>query len=54
MQITRIALDMAKNVIQLHAVDRAGKPVLRKSLKCSQILPFFRDLPPCKGRKADS
>lgn len=48
MQITRIALDLAKNVIQAHAVDRAGKPVLRKAFKRSQILPFFRDLPPCK------
>ncbi len=48
MQITRIALDLAKNVIQVHAVDRAGKPVLRKSLKRSQILPFFRDLSPCR------
>jgi transposase len=47
MQITRIALDLAKNVIQAHAVDRAGKPVLRKTFKRSQILPFFRDLPPC-------
>lgn len=48
MQITRIALDLAKNVIQVHAVDRAGKPVLRKPFKRSHLLPFFRDLPPCE------
>lgn len=48
MQITRIALDLAKNVIQIHAIDRAGKPVLRKSFKRTQLLPFFRDLPPCE------
>ena len=46
MKITRIALDLAKNVIQVHAVDRAGKPVLRKAFKRNQLLPFFRDLPP--------
>lgn len=48
MQITRIALDLAKNLIQAHAVDRTGKPVLRKSFKRSALLPFFRDLPPCE------
>jgi transposase len=48
MQITRIALDLAKNIIQLHAVDRSGKTVLRKSVKRNQLLPFFRDLPPCE------
>jgi hypothetical protein len=45
MQITRIALDLAKTVIQAHAVDRTGKPVLRKVLRPRQLLPFFRDLP---------
>lgn len=47
MQITRVALDLAKNVIQVHAVDLSGKPVLRKAFKRSQLLPFFRTLPPC-------
>jgi transposase len=48
MQIIRIALDLAKNIIQVHAVDRAGKPVLRKAFKRSQIMSYFRDLPPCE------
>lgn len=48
MKITRIALDLAKNVIQVHAIDHAGKPALRKVFKRSQLLPFFRDLPPCE------
>jgi transposase len=47
MKITRIALDLAKNVIQVHAVDSSGRPVLRKAFKRSQLLPFLRDLPPC-------
>jgi transposase len=48
MQITRIALDLAKENIQVHGVDRSGKPVLRKSLKRHQVLPFFRALPACE------
>jgi transposase len=47
MKINRVALDLAKSVIQIHAVDRSGHPVVRKSLKRTQLLPFFRDLPPC-------
>ncbi len=30
MKISRVALDLAKSVIQLHAVDRSGAPVVRK------------------------
>ena len=48
MQINRIALDLAKNVIQIHAEDRSGRRLLGKALKRSQVLPFFRDLPPCE------
>lgn len=48
MQITRVALDLAKQVIQVHAVDRSGRKVLGKALKREQVLPFFRELPPCE------
>jgi len=48
MQITRVALDLAKHVIQIHAVDRAGRPVLRKAFRRGQLWPFLRDLPPCE------
>jgi transposase len=48
MQIKRVSLDLAKNVIQLHAVDRSGHKVLNKALKRREVLPFFRDLPPCE------
>jgi transposase len=47
MKINRVALDLAKSVIQIHAVDRSSHPVVRKSLKRIHLLPFFRDLPPC-------
>ena len=48
MQISRIALDLAKNVIQVHAVDRSGRRVLGKPLKRDQVLPFMQTLAPCE------
>jgi transposase len=47
MQITTIGLDLAKSVFQVHGVDATGQVVLRKSLRRSQMLPFFSKLPPC-------
>jgi transposase len=47
MNITTIGLDLAKNVFQVHGIDRRGKPVLRKQLKRAQVLPFFANLEPC-------
>lgn len=47
MNISTVGLDIAKQVIQIHAVDMHGKPVIRKQLKRHQVLPFFANLPPC-------
>jgi transposase len=47
MQITTIGLDLAKNVFQVHGIDATGQAVVRKSLRRSQMLPFFGKLPPC-------
>src|SRR5512143_1860303 len=47
MQITTIGLDLAKSVFQVHGVDATGQAVVRKSLRRSQVLPFFAKLPPC-------
>ena len=47
MQITTIGLDLAKSVFQVHGVDATGQAVVRKSLRRSQMLPFFAKLPPC-------
>jgi transposase len=38
---------MAKNIFQLHGIDRSGKVVLRKALRRSQVPGFFSTLPPC-------
>ena len=47
MQVTTIGLDIAKNVFQVHRIDAAEKVVVRKQLRCSQMMPFFEGLAPC-------
>lgn len=42
-----VGLDVAKNVFQVHGVDRRGETVLRKRLRRSQVGEFFRLQPPC-------
>jgi transposase len=44
----RIGMDTSKSVFQLHGVDAAERPVLRKKLRRSQVLEFFRKLPPTR------
>ncbi len=46
-EVTTIGLDLAKKVFQVHGVDGSGKVVIRRQLKRSQVLAFFRKLPPC-------
>jgi len=45
--ITRLGIDLAKQVFQLHGVDRAGKVLVRKQLRRAQMLAYFSKLPPC-------
>lgn len=40
-------LDLAKSVFQVHAIDEAGSVMMRKRLRCSQVLAFFAKVPPC-------
>ena len=42
-----IGIDIAKSVFQIHAVDAAGEPVIRRQLRRRQVLPFFKKLPLC-------
>lgn len=46
MDITRIGIDLAKSVFQIHGVDRAGKVVVKKQLRRNQILTYFSKLSP--------
>lgn len=45
-QITRIGMDTSKQFFQLHGVNAAEQPVLRRKLRRSQMIPFFAALPP--------
>jgi len=47
MQVTTIGLDIAKNVFQVHGIDANERVVLRKQLRRSQVIAFFKALPPC-------
>src|SRR4051795_8884532 len=42
-----VGLDTAKNVFQVHGVDRNGKVTLRKRLRRGQLADFFANLPAC-------
>ena len=45
--ITSLAIDLAKNVFQLHGTDKHGKPVLKKKLSRQKLPEFIANLPPC-------
>ena len=46
-EITTVGLDLAKSVFQVHAVDAAGVPVVRRQIRRTQVLLFFSRLRPC-------
>jgi len=46
-KIATVGLDLAKSVFQVHAIDEAGEPIIRRALRRSQVLDFFRKLAPC-------
>jgi hypothetical protein len=39
-KLVTIGLDTARNVFQLHSVDRSRRIVLRKALRCSPVQGF--------------
>lgn len=45
-QIIRIGMDTSKHIFQLHGVDAAERPVLRRKLGRKQMVEFFAKLPP--------
>jgi transposase len=47
MTITRMGIDLAKHVFQLHGVDERGYTVLRRRISRTQLCPFFAQLGPC-------
>jgi len=47
-QVIRIGVDTSKSVFQVHGVDAAEQPILRKKLRRRDVLPFFAKLPPTR------
>lgn len=47
MNISTIGIDIAKEVFQVHGVDKMGKTVLKKKLSRKEMLAYFANLPPC-------
>ncbi len=47
-QVSRIGMDTSKHVFQLHGVDAAERPVLRKALRRKDMVRFFERLPPTR------
>mgnify|MGYP003645222931 CR=1 FL=1 len=46
-KITTIGLDLAKSVFQVHGITEDGCVVVRRALRRSQVLDFFRSIEPC-------
>ena len=44
--VIRIGMDTSKHIFQLHGVDVAEKPVLRRRLGRKAMVDFFAKLPP--------
>jgi transposase len=47
MAIVIVGLDLAKHVFQIHAVDEAGRAVVRRQLPRAGVEAFFETLRPC-------
>ncbi len=47
MEVTRIGLDIAKNLFQVHGVNHHGKTTISKQLRRAELMAFFAQLPPC-------
>jgi transposase len=45
-EIIRVGIDTSKHMFQVHGVDAAERPVLRKTLRRGQLERFFSALPP--------
>lgn len=46
-KIITVGLNLAKSIFQVHGTAENGKVLVRRTLRRSQVLPFFRSLPAC-------
>ena len=47
MQVTKVGLDLAKNIFQVHGIDDHGEVAFNRALRRAQVLAFFEKLEPC-------
>ncbi|MEM9629608.1 MAG: IS110 family transposase, partial [Pseudomonadota bacterium] len=47
MDVMTIGIDIAKNMFQVHGVDADEQVVVRRQLRRSQVIAFFKKLSPC-------
>jgi len=47
MNITVLGIDLAKNSMQLHGIDKSGKTILKKSISRNKLPDFIANLKPC-------
>ena len=45
--VTRLGLDLAKKIFQVHAVDANGEVVVARKLARGRLVGFFSELPRC-------
>lgn len=45
--VATIGLDIAKQVFQVHGADKAGRAVLRRKLRRTEVVRFFTELERC-------
>lgn len=45
--VTRVGLDLAKTVFQIHAVDAAGCEIDKRAIRRGKLIDYFAALPPC-------
>lgn len=47
MNITTVGLDLAKHWFQVHGVDAVGKVLVKRKLRRTEVITFFKALDPC-------
>ena len=47
MKVTRVGIDLAKDLFQVHGVDAGGMAVVRRRLRRSEMASYFKQLPAC-------
>jgi transposase len=47
-QVSRVGIDTSKHIFQLHGVNAAEEPILRRTLRRREMMTFFERLSPTR------